>query len=60
MIFDALVAFILLKLFGVEGLQVLAAVMLVSLLRTCHNVNYVIGAMNNEYLEMLEKEEEEN
>ena len=60
MIFDALVAFILLKLFEVEGLKVLAAVVLVSLLRTCHNVNYVISAMNDEYLEMLEKEEEEN
>jgi hypothetical protein len=55
MIFDALVAFILLKLFGVEGLQVLAAVMLVSLLRTCHNVNCVIGSIDDEY---LEKEEE--
>ena len=57
MLFDALVAFILLKLFEVEGLKVLAAVVLVSLLRTCHNVNCVIGTMNDEY---LEKEEEEN
>ena len=59
MLFDALVAFIILKLFEVEGLKVLAAVVLVSLLRTCYNVNYVIGAMNDEYLEMLKKEEEE-
>ena len=57
MLFDALVAFILLKIFEVEGLKVLAAVVLVSLLRTCHNVNCVIGTMNDEY---LEKEEEEN
>lgn len=57
MLFDALVAFIILKIFEVEGLKVLAVVALVSLLRTCHNVNCVIGTMNDEY---LEKEEEEN
>lgn len=57
MLFDALVAFIILKIFEVEGLKVLATVALVSLLRTCHNVNCVIGTMNDEY---LEKEEEEN
>ena len=57
MLLDALVACIILKLFEVEGLKVLAAVVLVSLLRTCHNVNCVIGTMNEEY---LEKEEEEN
>lgn len=57
MLFDALVAFIILKIFEVEGLKVLAAVVLVSLLRTCHNVNCAIGTMNYEY---LEKEEEEN
>ena len=57
MLFDAIVACIIFKLFEVEGLKVLAAVVLVSLLRTCHNVNCVIGTMNDEY---LEKEEEEN
>ena len=57
MLFDALVACIILKIFEVEGLKVFAAVVLVSLLRTCHNVNCVIGTMNDEY---LEKEEEEN
>ena len=57
MLFDALVACIILKIFEVEGLKVLAAVVLVSLLRTCHNVNCVVGSMNDEY---LEKEEEEN
>ena len=57
MLFDALVACIILKFFEVEGLKVLAAVVLVSLLRTCHNVNCVVGTMNDEY---LEKEEEEN
>lgn len=57
MLFDALIACIILKLFEIEGLKVLAAVVLVSLLRTCHNVNCVVGLMNDEY---LEKEEEEN
>ena len=60
MLFDALVACIILKIFEVEGLKVLAAVVLVSLLRTCYNVNCVIGIMNDGYLEMLEKEEEDN
>lgn len=57
MLFDALVACIILKFFEVEGLKVLAAVVLVSLLRTCHNVNCVVGSIDDEY---LEKEEEEN
>lgn len=57
MLFDALLAFIILKIFEVEGLKVLAAVVLVSLLRTCHNVNCIIGGMKYEY---LEKEEEDN
>ena len=57
MLFDALIACIILKFFEVEGLKVLAAVVLVSLLRTCHNVNCVVGSLNEEY---LEKEEEEN
>ena len=57
MLFDALVACIILKIFEVEGLKVLAAVVLVSLLRTGHNVTCVIRTMNDEY---LEKEEEEN
>lgn len=57
MLFDALVACIILKLFQAEGLKVLAAVVLVSLLRTCHNVNCVVGSIDDEY---LEKEEEEN
>lgn len=60
MIFDALVAGIILKLFEVEGLKALIAICMVALIRTCHNVNCIIGTMNDEYLEMLEKEEEEN
>lgn len=59
MLLDALIACIILKMFEVEGLKVLAAVVLVSLLRTCHNVNCVIGTMK-ECAEILEKEEEEN
>lgn len=58
MLFDALVAFIILKMFEVEGLKVLAAVVLVSLLRTCHNVNCVIGTMEEQIIS-IENEEEE-
>lgn len=58
MLFDALVAFIILKMFEVEGLKVLAAVVLVSLLRTCHNVNCVIGSMEEQIIS-IENEEEE-
>lgn len=58
MLFDALVAFIILKMFEAEGLKVLAAVVLVSLLRTCHNVNCVIGSMEEQIIS-IENEEEE-
>lgn len=58
MLFDALIAFIILKMFEVEGLKVLAAVVLVSLLRTCHNVNCVIGTMEEQIIS-IENEEEE-
>lgn len=60
MLLDAFVALCLLKIFEVNAVYALLAVGMVSLIRTCHNVNCVIGTMNEEYLEMLEKEEEEN
>ena len=58
MIFDALVAGILLKLFGVEGLKALIAICMVALIRTCHNVNCVIGSMEEQIIS-IENEEEE-
>lgn len=58
MIFDALVAGILLKLFEVEGLKALIAICMVALIRTCHNVNCVIGSMEEQIIS-IENEEEE-
>lgn len=58
MIFDALIAGILLKLFGVEGLKALIAICMVALIRTCHNVNCVIGSMEEQIIS-IENEEEE-
>lgn len=58
MIFDALVAGIILKLFEVEGLKALIAICMVSLIRTCHNVNCVIGSMEEQIIS-IENEEEE-
>ena len=58
MVFDALVAGILLKLFGVEGLKALIAICMVALIRTCHNVNCVIGSMEEQIIS-IENEEEE-
>lgn len=57
MLLDALFALLIIKIFELEGLHSLVAVACVCLIRTCHNVNCVIGTMNDEY---LEKEEEEN
>lgn len=58
MIFDALVAGIMLKLFEVEGLKALIAICMVALIRTCHNVNCVIGSMEEQIIS-IENEEEE-
>lgn len=58
MLIDAIVAFIIIKIFELEGLQVLAAVAAVTLIRTCHNVNCVIGAMEEELIR-IESEEED-
>lgn len=58
MIFDALVAGIILKLFEVEGLKALIAICMVALIRTCHNVNCVIGSMEEQIIS-IENEEEE-
>lgn len=57
MLFDAIFALILMKLFDVEAVYALVAVGMVTLMRTCHNINSIIGMM---YVEELEKEEEEN
>lgn len=58
MIIDALVALFILKIFEVEGLKALLAVGLVALIRTCHNVNCVIGSMEEQIIS-IENEEEE-
>ena len=58
MLFDALVALLILKIFEVEGLKALIAVGLVALIRTCHNVNCVIGTMEEQIIS-IENEEEE-
>ena len=55
MLFDALVACIILKLMGVEGLKVLAAVTMVAVLRTCHNVNWMTAELENEIIENKEE-----
>ena len=56
MLFDAIFALILMKIFDVEAVYALVAVGMVTLMRTCHNINSIIGMM---YVEELEKEEEE-
>lgn len=57
MLFDAIVALLLMKVFDIEAVYALVAVGMVTLMRTCHNINAMIGMM---YVEELEKEEEEN
>ena len=58
MIFDALIALLILKIFEVEGLKALIAVAMVSLIRTCYNVNCVIGTMEEQIISMENMEEE--
>lgn len=58
MIFDAIVALIVLKLFEVEGLKALIAICMVALIRTCCNVNFIIGSMEEQIIS-IENEEEE-
>lgn len=57
MLFDAIVALFLMKVFDVEAVYALVAVGMVTLMRTCHNINSIIGMM---YVEELEENEEEN
>ena len=57
MIIDALVALLILKIFEIEGLKALIAVAMVSLIRTCYNVNCVIGTMEGQLIS-IENEEE--
>ena len=58
MLLDALIALCLLKIFDVEAVHALLAVGMVSLIRTCHNVNCVIGSMEEELMR-IESEEED-
>lgn len=58
MIFDAIVALLILKIFEVEGLKALIAVAMVSLIRTCCNINFVIGSIEEQIIS-IENEEEE-
>ena len=60
MLFDALFAFIVVKFFGIDGLTVLGALAAVTLIRTCHNMNWLMGAIVEETITALEEEEEEN
>lgn len=57
MILDAFIALLILKIFEVEGLKALIAVAMVSLIRTCYNVNCVIGTMEEQIIS-IENEEE--
>ena len=56
MLFDAIVACIILKIFGVDGLKILGAVTMVTVLRTCHNINWMTAELEREIIE----NEEEN
>ena len=53
MIFDAIVAVIIFKLFGEQGLWVLGLTCAITVLRTASNINRVIGCL-------FVNEEEEN
>ena len=54
MIFDAIVAFVIFKVFGEQGLWVLAMWCGVTIIKTAHNINEVIACL------FSYEEEEEN
>ena len=54
LIIDALVAGLIFKIFGEQGLWILAITCGVTVLRTAHNINEVIGCL------FVNEEEEEN
>lgn len=56
MLFDAIVGFVLFKIFGEQGLIVLGMVCAITLIRTCMNVNEFLQIMVEETI----CEEEEN
>ena len=55
MIFDALAALLIFKIFGEQGLWVLGIWCGVTVIRTANNINEIIGCMVN-----YSEEEEEN
>ena len=57
MLYDAIFALLILKIFEIERLKALIAVAMVSLIRTCYNVNCVIGTMEEQIIS-IENEEE--
>lgn len=56
MLFDAIVGFVLFKIFGEQGLTVLGMVCAITLIRTCMNVNEFLQIIAEETI----CEEEEN
>ena len=54
MIFDAIAALLIFKIFGEQGLWVLGIWAGVTVIRTAHNINKIIGCMFN-YSEEEEK-----
>lgn len=56
MLFDAICAFVIFKLFGEQGLWILGITCAVSLLRTCANVNNFMSIMAEITIEECEEE----
>ena len=54
MIFDAIAALLIFKVFGEQGLWVLGIWAGVTIIRTAHNINEIIGCL------FVNEEEEEN
>lgn len=59
MIFDAMLASIILCCFNDNGLKALFAFVLVVLIRTCHNVNWICGLMEQQVISMEDEERED-
>lgn len=59
MILDAMLASIILCCFGDNGLKALFAFVLIILIRTCHNVNWICGSLEQQVISEEDKEGED-
>ena len=56
MLLDAILALLVMKIFGMDGLTTLGAIMAICVIRTCHNFNLILAAMEEQVIDSEEEE----